>query len=125
VQYVTCSAVGYHHASLTLWSSAQPVEKRIRNLMLKIEVSFATQRLALIIDDVWDFEMLNRLHLPMGGSSSLMVTSRALRHISTVEYCNFSITGESNRAQEQAILASYVAQNPAARFLPADLQVQL
>jgi hypothetical protein len=92
--------------------------------MLEIEKSFATRGLALIIDDVWDFEELTRLHLPSSGRSSLMLTSRAALPISA-KYFSFRITGESNQAQEQAILASYVARDPAAKTVPAHVQVQL
>jgi hypothetical protein len=103
----------------------QPTEIRIEKLMLQIKISFATRCLALIIDDVWDFQELSKLQLPMGGSSSLMVTSRALMPFPSDAYSNFNITGENNRAQAEAILASYVALDPAAKTVPAHLQVLL
>jgi hypothetical protein len=92
--------------------------------MLEIEKSFATRGLALIIDDVWDLEELTRLHLPSSRKSRLMLTSRAALPISAT-YTSFRLTGESNLAQEQAILASYVARDPAAKTVPAHVQVQL
>jgi hypothetical protein len=112
------------------------MEARINTLMDAIRSSFATRCLAVIIDDVWDLSLLDRLGLARvctsagkssgSASSSLMVTSRVALPASSLQwYQGFSLTGESNRAQALAILASYAAAHPEVDTVQPHLKVQL
>jgi hypothetical protein len=120
-----CSAVSDLHAmAFTTAKCVQGVETRINVLMTAISSCFTSKRLAVIIDDVWDWGELDRLGLLRNCRSSLMVTSRTALPPTSVEYVGFNITSKDNRAQEEAILASYVAANPAVDTIQPHLKVQ-
>jgi hypothetical protein len=103
----------------------QGVEARVSVLVTAITSCFTSKRMLLIIDDVWELEELDKLGLSRNCKSSLMVTSRAFLPPTSVEYVGFNLTGESNRAQEQAILASHVATDPAVDSVQPHVKVQL
>jgi hypothetical protein len=102
----------------------QGVEARINVLVTAISKCFTSKRLAVIIDDVWDLGELDRLGLLRNCRSSLMVTSRTVLPATSVEYVGFKITSEDNKAREEAILASYVAADPAVDTIQPHLKVQ-
>jgi hypothetical protein len=80
--------------------------------------------MAVIIDDVWDLERLDKLGLLLDCKSSHMVTSREVVPATSM-YVGFNLTGKSNSAQEQAILASSLAKDPSVNIVQPHLQVQL
>jgi hypothetical protein len=105
-------------------SPLQGMEARVRVLVAAITSCLSSKRLAVIIDDVWDLGDLQTLGLLRDCRSSIMVTSRAAVPATTAEYVSFKITSESNRAQEQAMLASYVAAEPEIETVQPHLQVR-
>jgi hypothetical protein len=102
----------------------QRVEARVSLLVLAITTYFSCKCLAVIIDDVWDLEELDKLGLLLDCKSSHMVTSREVVPATSM-YVGFNLTGECNRAQEQAILASSLAKDPTVDTVQPHLQVQL
>jgi hypothetical protein len=105
-------------------SPLQGMETRVSVLVAAITSCLSSKRLAVIIDDVWDLGHLQSLDLLRDCKSSIMVTSRAAFSATMADYVSFKITDESNRAQEQAMLASYVAAEPETETVQPLLQVR-
>jgi hypothetical protein len=103
----------------------QGVEARVRVLVDAIKTCFSSNCLAVIIDDVWNLEQLDKLGLTLDCKSSLMVTSIQRLPDTYVAYVRYNISREDNSAQEEAILASYVAADPEIETVHPDLKVHL
>jgi hypothetical protein len=104
----------------------QTVEAGVRELVAAIRSCFSVKRLALIIDDVWDVHELAKLDLALDCGSSMLVTSGEALSSDFQEplvYAQFQITAESNRAQQEAILASFVAKDPGVETVKPHLKV--
>jgi hypothetical protein len=100
------------------------VEDRVRLLVTAITSCFSSKCLAVIIDDVWDLERLDKLGLLLDCKSSHMVTSREVVPATSM-YVGFNLTGECNSAQEQAILASLLANDPSVDTVQPHLRVRI
>jgi hypothetical protein len=103
----------------------QTVEDRCQELLSAIQSTFGTICMALIIDDLWeeDFDEVEALDIAMDCSSSVLVTSRDALPGGWEGWENVHLTGESNMAQQEAILASYVADMPEVTTVQPHLKV--
>jgi hypothetical protein len=100
------------------------VEDRVRLLVTAITSCFSSKCLAVIIDDVWDLQRLDKLSLLLDCKSSHMVTSREVVPATSM-YVGFNLTGECNSAQEHAILASILANDPSVDTVQPHLKVRI
>jgi NB-ARC domain len=90
---------------------------------------FSKQRL-LILDDVWDVDLLRNLKvLTLGGKSSCLVTSRRISEWPSVTPVALTTSvpcaEEDPPAFAEAMLASYALRDPEAEVLPDAVQVAL
>jgi hypothetical protein len=126
LQDMRTSAAGDLHLCATIQAlCVQAVGTSTKKLVAAIRSRFSVKRLAVIIDDVWDLNELANLGLALDCRSSVLVTSREALPGGWVGYKEFNFTGESNMAQQEAILASYVAADPEAATVPDHLKVHL
>ena len=98
-------------------------ETRCQQLAVAIRACFCFKRLLLIIDDVWNLECLYELDLVRDCGSSLLVTSREALPGAWSSWEEVQITGKSNEAQQEAILASYVADKSSVDTVQPHLKV--
>ena len=101
----------------------QAARTRCQQLAAAIRACFCSKRLLLIIDDVWNLDCLDELDLVRDCGSSVLVTSREALPGGWASWEWVQITGESNEAQQEAILASYVADHPSVDTVQPHLKV--
>ena len=101
----------------------QAVRTRCQQLAAAIQARFCTKRLLLIIDDVWNLECLDELDLVRDCDSSVLVTSREALPGAWSSWEEVQITGKSNEAQQEGILASYVADKSSVDTVQPHLKV--
>lgn len=81
-------------------------------LAAAIKSIFLSKRLLLILDDVWDLDALDVLDIGSDMGSSVLVTSREALPGAWAGWVGVQLAGENNKAQEEAMLAGYVADDP-------------
>jgi hypothetical protein len=106
----------------------QSVPERLRVLQAALRSHLSSRSVAVIIDGLWTFSELDDLLLPAHSRSSVLITSR-MAHGGAAggfidKFKRVLLSGQSNRMQQEAMLACYVAQDPTQNVLPACKRVR-